>query len=241
MFEKGFQMTQQVRMNAEDRKIAIINAAKPLFAANGFNGTSMRQIARAAKVSEGLLYRHFPGKEAMYKEILSYVGTLSNRTVKEIEELERGTETLILIVYATFQMILFEVPGKKEPQKMHERFLFYSLLEDVSYAQMVFKNMFDSLYGIVLENFEAAVKSGDIVYINGKKPHYFWFIHHLAMALNLCHLSSTPAFKYDVSKEELAEDALIFALRGIGMTNDAILKYYKPKRMRIFFKGLFSI
>jgi AcrR family transcriptional regulator len=232
-------MTQQTRMSAEERKQAIIKAAKPLFAANGFNGTSMRQIARAAHVSEALLYRHFPGKEAMYKEILSYVGTLSSRTVKELKELETGTETLILIVFATFQMILFEVPGKKEQQEMHERFLFYSLLEDVSYAQMVFRNIFDGLYDIVAENFEAAEKSGDIVYIKGKKAHYFWFIHHLAMALNLCHLSGTPAFKYDASKEELAEDAVIFALRGIGMTNDAIEKYFQPNRLRLFFKGLF--
>ena len=233
-------MQAKTRMSAEERKQAIIKAAKPLFAANGFNGTSMRQIARAAKVSEALLYRHFTSKDAMHKEILSYAGTLSKKTVNELKGLESGTETLIMIIFASFQMILFEVPGQKEQQNMHERFLFYSLLEDIAYAKMAFNNIFENLYDIVLDNFEAAVRNGDIVQLRGEKLHYFWFIHHLAMALNLCHLTGTPAFRYEGSKEELAEGAVIFVLRGIGMTNEAIEKYFQPNRLRLYFKGLFS-
>ena len=233
-------MQAKTRMSAEERKQAIIKAAKPLFAANGFNGTSMRQIARAAKVSEALLYRHFSSKDAMHKEILSYAGTLSKKTVNELKGLESGTETLIMIIFASFQMILFEVPGQKEQQNMHERFLFYSLLEDIAYAKMAFNNIFENLYDIVLDNFEAAVRNGDIVQLRGEKLHYFWFIHHLAMALNLCHLTGTPAFRYEGSKEELAEGAVIFVLRGIGMTNEAIEKYFQPNRLRLYFKGLFS-
>ena len=233
-------MATRTRMSAEERKQEIIKAAKPLFAANGFNGTSMRQIARAAKVSEALLYRHFPGKDAMHKEILSYAGTISRRTVNELKKLESGTETLIMIIFASFQMVLFEMPGQKEQQNMHERFLFYSLLEDITYATMSFNNIFENLYDIVLDNFEEAVRSGDIVQLRGEKVHYFWFIHHLAMALNLCHLTGPPAFKYEGSKEELAKDAVIFVLRGIGMKNEAIEKYYQPNRLRMFFKGLFS-
>jgi len=233
-------MPARTRMSAEERKQAIIKAAKPLFATNGFNGTSMRQIARAANVSEALLYRHFSSKDAMHKEILSYAGTLSKRTVNDLKGLESGTETLIMIIFASFQMIMFEVPGQKEQQNMHERFLFYSLLEDIAYAKMAFNNIFENLYDIVLDNFEAAVKNGDIVQLRGEKLHYFWFIHHLAMALNLCHLSGTSAFKYEGSKEELAEGAVIFVLRGIGMTNKAIEKYFQPNRLRLYFKGLFS-
>ena len=36
------------RMKGTDRKQAIIEAARPLFAQNGFNGTSVRTIAKAA-------------------------------------------------------------------------------------------------------------------------------------------------------------------------------------------------
>jgi len=40
-------------------------AARRLFAARGVDGTSIRDIAQAAGVAEGSLYRHFPSKEAL--------------------------------------------------------------------------------------------------------------------------------------------------------------------------------
>jgi AcrR family transcriptional regulator len=227
-------------MSAEDRKLSILHAARPLFAAYGFNGTSMRQIAKAADVSLALLYRHFPSKESMYKEMLSYVTTLSVDTVRELKNLEKGSETLALLIYTAFQIILFAVPGKEEQQKMHERFLFYSLIEDAAYARIVFDNLSEHLREIVLENYEAAFQAGDVVKLGENTSNFFWFVHHLAMALNLCHITGAPAFQYDGNKDELMADAVLFCLRGIGMTNKAIEQYYKPNRMKIFIRGLFG-
>ena len=70
-------MTVKKRMHRADRKQAIIEAARPLFALYGFNGTSVRAIAKAADVSGGLLYKYFGGKEQLYKEILGYTADLS--------------------------------------------------------------------------------------------------------------------------------------------------------------------
>ncbi len=233
-------MNHRIRMSAEERKLSIINAAKPLFAAKGFNGTSVRHIAKAANVSEALLYKHFPSKEAMHNEILSYTANISTVTIKELKELEPCTETLVLLIYALFQIILFEVPGKGEQQRMHERLLFYSLLEDVSYAQMVFEKIEKNFSDIAYASYEAAATDGDIVDMKINISNRFWFIHNLAMALNLCHLSGESAYAYEMSKEAYAEDAIHFVLRGIGLTDDAIGQYYKPKKMKIYMKGLFS-
>ncbi|MBW1892296.1 MAG: TetR/AcrR family transcriptional regulator [Deltaproteobacteria bacterium] len=226
-------------MSADERKLSIINAAKPLFAANGFNGTSMRQIAAAAKVSGALLYKHFPSKEAMHKEILSYVGRISNIAEKEFKEMEPGTETLVLLVFFIYRAILLEVPGHGEQQKMHERLLFYSLLEHVSYAQMVFDKISINYFDIAQASYDAAVQDGDIIETNSDHSNLFWFVHHLAMSLNLCHLSPIPAFSYKMPKEKLIDDAILFALRGMGLTDNAIRKYYKPKKLKIYIKGLF--
>ena len=35
-------------------------------------------------------------------------------------------------------------------------------------------------------------------------------------------------------------EAILFALRGMGFTGEAILKYYKPKKLAIFVRGLFA-
>ena len=80
--------------------------------------------------------------------------------------------------------------------------------------------------------FEAAAEAGDIVDSPISPTNRMWFVHHLAMALNLCHLSGEPAFEYDVSREELAEQAVLFCLKGIGMTDEAIQEYFKPKDLR---------
>ncbi len=47
----------------------IVRAAITLFAEQGINGTSMRDIAQAAGVREAAIYRHFTGKEELAREI----------------------------------------------------------------------------------------------------------------------------------------------------------------------------
>ena len=37
-----------------------------VFAAKGFDGTTTRELADAAGVSEALLFKHFPNKEALF-------------------------------------------------------------------------------------------------------------------------------------------------------------------------------
>ena len=59
-------------MSAQGRKLAIVKAALPLFALKGFAKTTTKDLARAAKVSEPLLYKHFPSKEALYLEIQNF-------------------------------------------------------------------------------------------------------------------------------------------------------------------------
>ena len=61
-----------IRLDSEERRKAIIDAALPLFARKGFAATTTKDLARAAGVSEPLLYRHFPSKEALYMEIQNF-------------------------------------------------------------------------------------------------------------------------------------------------------------------------
>ncbi|MDJ0616929.1 MAG: TetR/AcrR family transcriptional regulator [Calothrix sp. MO_192.B10] len=47
----------------------ILQAARRLFAAQGFDGTTTRDLAKAASVAEGTLFRHFPNKKAILIEV----------------------------------------------------------------------------------------------------------------------------------------------------------------------------
>ncbi len=48
----------------------ILEAARAAFAANGFDRTSLRGIARAAGVDPALVHHYFDGKEALFEEVV---------------------------------------------------------------------------------------------------------------------------------------------------------------------------
>lgn len=60
----------QARLKGPERKAQIIEVAADLFASQGFNGTTTRQIAETAGVSEATLFKHFSTKEDLYTAII---------------------------------------------------------------------------------------------------------------------------------------------------------------------------
>ena len=58
------------RLSAENRRAAIIEAARVLFARNGFRGTGTSDIAAAAGCSEPVIYKHFASKQALFAAVL---------------------------------------------------------------------------------------------------------------------------------------------------------------------------
>ncbi|HXD33847.1 MAG TPA: TetR/AcrR family transcriptional regulator [Pyrinomonadaceae bacterium] len=60
------------RMAGEERRMQILQIAVNLFSRKGFNGTTTREIAHAAGVSEAMVFRHFATKEELYAAILDH-------------------------------------------------------------------------------------------------------------------------------------------------------------------------
>lgn len=53
-----------------DKKESILNSALALFADEGYNAVSTNKIARAAGVSEGLIFRHFGSKQGLLDALI---------------------------------------------------------------------------------------------------------------------------------------------------------------------------
>lgn len=228
------------RMTAEERRVAIIKAAIPIFAENGFNGAFVRDIASAAGISEALIYRHFPSKEALYEELLDYTRSMLAAVSPEIEAMEPGAETLVNLIYLLVEAIMLDVPGRGSEQRAHERLLFQSLIGDAAFARGHFEALEGAWSDMLTSCIEAAARSGDIIDTFAPPANRMWFVHHLAMALNLCHISGEPAFDYQGTREELAEQAIMFCLRGIGMREEAIERCYDPSRLQAFKERIFG-
>ena len=58
------------RLSRTDRRNAILDAAADVFGARGFDATRMDDVARAAGVAKGLLYKHFPSKDALFEALV---------------------------------------------------------------------------------------------------------------------------------------------------------------------------
>src|SRR5207342_3212900 len=58
------------RMTSAERREQLIEIARGLFAARGFEGTSIEEIASRAEVSKPIVYEHFGGKEGLYAVVV---------------------------------------------------------------------------------------------------------------------------------------------------------------------------
>ena len=55
-----------------DSKENILQTAVTLFSKQGFDGVSMRDLARAVNMSTSAVYHHFPNKQALYLQAMHY-------------------------------------------------------------------------------------------------------------------------------------------------------------------------
>ena len=53
-----------------NRRQQILSEATHLFAAKGFDGASMRTIAKACAITEAAIYRHFTSKNDLYEQAI---------------------------------------------------------------------------------------------------------------------------------------------------------------------------
>lgn len=61
---------RRARVSSTTRHTQLLEVARKVFAARGFLGSTTRQIAEAAGVTEALLFQHFSSKRDLYNSIL---------------------------------------------------------------------------------------------------------------------------------------------------------------------------
>ncbi len=140
------------------RKDIIEDAACQLFIKQGFHATSMRDIARGAKVSLGNLYNYYPTKEAIFESIVEEYMTVIDDNLKAIfaeidEPLEPGNLRR-----------MGEMVGRLVDE--HSDFWLLMYIDVLEFQNRHFRMMFDGLIErfkkLFAEEFEAAARRGDL-------------------------------------------------------------------------------
>ena len=92
---------------AEKARTKILKAARKLFLAKGFSGTSIGAIAKLARINQSLMYHYFENKEDLWREvkveiITSALGTNNLQNAPLIHSLEELLDHLAVQRFATY-------------------------------------------------------------------------------------------------------------------------------------------
>src|SRR6266850_880822 len=120
-------------MAGEERRLQLVLVAMRLFSQRGFRGTTTKEIAAAAGVSEAMVFRHFATKEELYSAILDHKACLHDETdplLKVAQAIERKDDR------AVFEGIALEALNQHEADPEFQRLLLHSALEQHVYRSL---------------------------------------------------------------------------------------------------------
>jgi len=124
------------RMAGEERRHQILAVAVRLFSERGFRGTTTKEIAHAAGVSEAMVFRHFATKEELYAAILDHKACQGGRKFEPAEEasdaIRRRDDR------AVFESLALGALEHHQTDPDFQRLLLHAALEKHELSQMFF-------------------------------------------------------------------------------------------------------
>jgi AcrR family transcriptional regulator len=131
-------------MAGEERRDQILRVAVSLFSNRGFRGTTTKEIAQAAGVSEAMVFRHFATKEELYAAILDHKACAGSGSfepeVMAAEAIKRRDDR------GVFESLALGALNHHDDDPEFQRLLLYSALEKHKLAEMFFDNFVRKVY-----------------------------------------------------------------------------------------------
>ena len=147
--------TPQVRLPARDRRLQIMEAAKELFARQGFEGTTTRRIAERARVNEAIIFRHFPSKEDLYWAIIDCESELAGWQPALERWLSSGASDREI-----FAGIAEDILARRAKDSNLSRLLLFSALENQRRSQRFFQTHVVAYYELIARYIRGRIEAG---------------------------------------------------------------------------------
>lgn len=134
-------------MSGDERRSQILRVAIKIFSQSGFSGTTTKEIARAAGVSEAIIFRHFATKKDLYSAIINFKACENGEKMLPWEEdcLERDAIEAKDDFQVFYNMALGALTHQQEDVDFM-RLLFHSALDEHELSQMFFERFLTPLY-----------------------------------------------------------------------------------------------
>lgn len=231
----GQKQIKTKRLTASDRREQIIQVASLLFAKKGLHGVTTKEIAKACKISEPVLYRHFSSKDQLYKELHVLCQGQTTYMIRVLKTLPEGSSTLVVGLY----LLCYAITLNKDPSNSNEysqttetltRLMGYSFLEDGRFAKALVKDCVGSVMPYLKKSFNAAQKRGDIDSEVSEKD--LWLVYESIISSSLFHMPKPHLITSLQEDDVLLESLLKYILRGIGMKKELIHKNCNMKKLK---------
>ena len=202
-------------MSADQRREQILHTAVDLFSKRGFKGTTTKEIAKAAGVSEAIIFRHFATKDELYGAILHSKSCQDGLHRFPWE----GNEVLQQAIrdrddFAVFYNIALQAMNNHQKDISFMRLLFYSALEEHQLADRFFGEFVSQVYGFIGEYIRERQDEGAMRDIEPRivvRGFLGMLIHH---SLNNI-LWDKQRRLLDITNEEAAKNFAELILRGV--------------------------
>ena len=212
-----------LRMTSDLRRQLILSAAKRCFARNGFAGTTTKSVAAAAAISEGLLFKHFPSKAALYAEILAEECE-ADPDLAHLLGQGPSTATLVELIKGMVGHFMHISDGPDQQESQRLRLMTTSHLDDGEFARLLYAKVGDLIGPVFTASLESAIATGDASRISSEPLNLFWFAHHTLLMSALARLPAVPCLTYG-NAADLERQLCQFILRGIGLNEAAIASH----------------
>lgn len=199
------------RMAGDERRMQILRSAVRLFSQRGFRGTTTKEIAQAAGISEAMVFRHFATKEELYTAILDHKAC-SGTAFSPCELVAKAVADKD--DRAVFEQLAFNVLNVHEDDPEFHRLLLHSALEGHELAAMFWERNVRPVYEFLGTYVRARQREGAMIEINPKvvvRAFVGMVIHH---SLNNT-LWDQKRLLLKISNEEAARQFTDILLRGV--------------------------
>jgi AcrR family transcriptional regulator len=216
-------VTKRTRLPAKDRKALILANARAIFAQSGYEAARTQDIARCSGVSEALMYRHFPSKEALYRAVLREVIREQDASYETLTLQELSGRAVVRNLLAYFTIV---VDHNHPHIKEGFRLLLASLVGDTNFATLVYRRAQRLMNHRISAALQNARDAGDIIGREISVANTSLFTEHVGTVLNVL-ATKIERSPYQGNAEELVRDAVWFCCRGVGFTDEAIERHLR--------------
>ena len=146
---------QPSRLPAAERREQILRVAARIFARKGYQGTTTREIADAAKVNEAILFRHFPSKEKLYWGVIDSMCQNGRRPEELEKRLHESRST-----HQMFARVARDVLDRQDDPTF-SRLLLFSALENHHLSSRFFRTYVARRYELLAANIRERIRKGE--------------------------------------------------------------------------------